>query len=264
MSRVGELPSSGACLHPPTPRDLVFGVVAFDPHAGCGTTCLAHRDGVHRWANSIRRCTNAGSTEVALFTGVGRGSIAAFPATARALRQSNVRTIEGDFRDAPTRVAHSDRAKYVWCVVRNRWFVIRDYLRAHAHEYRHVLMTDVRDAVVQADPFSWAPRDVMDARRFDLHCTVVLSGEGSGSVQVLAQSAKGVPRTLGCAGSAPLRDSDRRMLLTTDPLNAGVTLGGASAFLNFSAALSQVIAEVTTPACLAIKVCRRDECAPGG
>ena len=33
------------------------------------------------------------------------------------------------------------------------------------------------------------------------------------------------------------------------------TLGGARAFLNFSAALAEVISRVTTPACLEVKDC---------
>ena len=128
-------------------RDFIFGVVAFDPRVGCGTNCAAHREGVRRWMASIRRHTRAASVDVALFTGPGRGSIGTSPSTARLLRRAGVRLIEGDFRDNPSRVAHADGTKYMWCVVRNRWFVVRDYLRAHAHEYRTVLMTDVRDAV---------------------------------------------------------------------------------------------------------------------
>ena len=236
-------------------RDLVFGVVAFDPRVGCAASCAAHRDGVRRWSASVRRHTVATRTDVALFTGTGRGSIAADGATARVLRRANVRTIEGDFRDSPARVAHSDGNKYMWCVVRNRWFVLRDYLRAHVQEYRYVLMTDVRDAILQADPFAWAPRGAADAANFELRRSIVLSGEGSGSVKVLAQSPKGKARTLGCAGEPALDEAARTMLLATDPLNAGVTLGGAGAFLNFSAAMSDVISRVTTHACLAIKDC---------
>lgn len=234
-------------------RDLVFGVVAFDPRIGCGTACSAHREGVRRWAASVRRYTDAATTEVALFTGPGRGNIAADHGTARVLRDADVRTIEGDFRDSPERVAHTDGRRYMWCVVRNRWFVLRDFLRAHAHEYRHVLMTDVRDAVVQANPFAWTPRSGTAA--FDLRRTIVLSGEGSGSVMVLAQSPKGKARTLGCAGTPALDASAQQRLLATDPLNAGVTLGGVHAFLNFSAALADVIHRVTTASCLDVKDC---------
>ena len=141
----------------------------------------------------------------------------------------------------------------MWCVVRNRWFVVRDYLRAHAHEYRTVLMTDVRDAVVQADPFVWSPRG--SPADFDLRRSIVFSGEGSGTVKVLAQSPKGRQRTLECAGVPPLGDRARERLLSTDPLNAGVTLGGSAAFLNFSAALADVVSRVTTTKCLAVKDC---------
>ena len=45
------------------------------------------------------------------------------------------------------------------------------------------------------------------------------------------------------------------MLLDTDPLNAGVTLGGAHAFLNFSSALASLISRVTTARCLDVKDC---------
>jgi hypothetical protein len=237
-------------------RDLVFGIVAFDPRVGCGTACSAHRDGVRRWANSVRRHTSAASTELALFTGHGKGNIAATPAMERALRDADVRIIEGDFRDARDRVAHGERANYMWCVVRNRWSVIRDYLRSHAHRFRHVLMCDVRDAIVQSDPFAWAPRGRAAARAFDLRRTIVFSGEGSGSVKVLSQSKKGAPRTLSCMGNTPLSEKERKQrLLSTDPLNAGVTIGGAHAFANCSAALATLLAEVTTPACLAVKDC---------
>ena len=45
------------------------------------------------------------------------------------------------------------------------------------------------------------------------------------------------------------------MLLATEPLNAGVTLGGARAFANFSAALAALISRVTTAECLSVKDC---------
>ena len=45
----------------------------------------------------------------------------------------------------------------MWCVVRNRWFVIREFLREHAPEFRSILMTDIRDALLQADPFARRP-----------------------------------------------------------------------------------------------------------
>ena len=87
------------------------------------------------------------------------------------------------------RVAHKERARYVRCVMRNRWFVIRDHLRMHAHRYRFILMADVRDVLFQANPFAWAPHiDAVSGegsvsgldRPFDLHRSVILSGEGSG------------------------------------------------------------------------------------
>ena len=239
-------------------RDLVFGVVAFDPRVGCGTSCAAHREGVRRWASSVRRHTDPATTELALFTAHGKGSIArASAGTARALRDFGVVTYEGDFRDRAGRVAHdgtNSETPFVWCVVRNRWFVIRDHLRAHAGEYRHVLMSDVRDAIIQSDPFGWVPQQKSSG--FELHRTVVFSAEGSGSVKTLAQSKKGLPRTVDCAGTTPpLSDSAREMLKSTDPLNAGVTLGGYAAFLNFSTSLADFISHVTTLSCLKIKDC---------
>ena len=259
------LPPSGRALQARSQRNLVFGVVAFDPKTGCGAACLRDNYGesVRRWAHSVRRHTDAAQTDVAIFTGAGRGSIThGDAALASALRAANVRTIEGDFRDNAQRVAHGDASRYVWCVVRNRWSVIRDYLQAHASAYRSVLMSDVRDAVVQADPFAWRPRGPaaagvdfeVDFRSAGWHQrAVVFSGEGSGSVRTLRASKKGAPRTLQCARDASA--AQRAMLLDTDPLNAGVTLGGAAAFLNFSTALAALVARVSTTQCLSVKDC---------
>ena len=71
--------------------DFIFGIVAFDPRVGCVANCAAHREGVRRWSTSIRRHTRAASVDVALFTGEGRGSIAASAATAHVLRRAEVR-----------------------------------------------------------------------------------------------------------------------------------------------------------------------------
>ena len=67
--------------------------------------------------------------------------------------------------------------------------------------------------------------------------------------QVLRESKKGLPRTLKCARGASA--AEKRQLEGTDPLNAGVSAGDALAFLNFSTAMTRVIAHVTTAACLA-------------
>ena len=233
-------------------RDLIFGCVAFDPRSGCGDGCDrgAYAKAIRRWAHSVRLHTDPAFTDVVLFTGSGHASIEAEPKLAAALRDCSVRTLSGDFFDRPERIAHTDAARHVHCVVRNRWFVVRDFLRAHVSEYRSVLMSDVRDAVVQRDPFAWMPHGT---NPFSLQHSVVFSGEGSGSVRTLRQSRKGVPRTLQCARDAS--EVDRQRLLETEPLNAGVTLGGAHAFLNFTAALSTLISRVTTTACLDVKDC---------
>ena len=59
-------------------KDFVFGVLALDPQRGCDGACTkaAYPDSIRRWAHAIRRHTNAASTDVAIFTGEGRGSIA--------------------------------------------------------------------------------------------------------------------------------------------------------------------------------------------
>ena len=245
---------------PQSMNDFVFGVLALDPKRGCDASCIkaGFPESISRWARSVRKHTVAATTDIAIFTGEGRGSIGNLPHGIHTqleldsvLRDTRVRILHGDFADNDSRVAHSDASRFMHCVVRNRWFVIRDYLRKHGHKYRSVLMMDIRDALVQADPFAWTPHAHRDA--FSLHDAIVFSGEGSGSVRTLRQSRKGVPRTLQCARDA--REEQKRRLLDTDPLNAGVTLGGASAFLNFSTALSALIARVTTPRCLDVKDC---------
>ena len=253
--------------------------MAFDPATGCTGKCdhEAYREGVRQWVRSVRRSTHAAGTEVALFTGRARGNLASDDALARTLRRGSVRVLEGDFDDSADRVAHGKPGRFVRCVMRNRWFVIRDHLRAHIHRYRSVLMTDVRDALLQADPFTWTPSAGAASptlwtpsnegggdggssgithdggTHFDLRRSIVLSGEGSGSVRTLRESKKGKQRTLLCAGDAS--ESEKRAMLATDPLNAGVTLGGAEAFLNFSSALATLISRVTTLECLAVKDC---------
>jgi hypothetical protein len=166
-------------------KDLVFGIVAFDPVTGCSGKCKpeAYRVGVRQWVNSVRRSTQRDRTEVALFTGKGPGNLVRDTVLARVLRRSSVRVLEGDFDDSNERVAHREPSRHVHCVMRNRWFVIRDHLRSHAHRYRFVLMTDVRDVLLQGDPFQWRPDELQRAgsERFDLTRTVVLSGEGSGA-----------------------------------------------------------------------------------
>ena len=183
-------------------------------------------------------------TDVLIFTGVGRGSIAADGAMLRWLTGQGVRLSEGDYTDNAVRVAHTDPARHVWCVMRNRWFVIADYLAAHAARYRYVLMSDTKDAVLQANPFEGA---------HDMRGAVVFSGEGAGKVRTLRQSRKGRPRTLNCARG--VGDAARLRLDQTEPLNAGVTAGDARAFANFTRALSRLIAHVSTVECLATKDC---------
>ena len=236
--------------------DLVFGVVAFDPITGCSGKCdsAAYQHGVQRWVHSIREHTERAQTEIALFTGQDKGSVVGDAKIARVLAEEGVRVLEGNFYDSDDRVAHSNRNTYIYCVMRNRWFVIRDYLRRHVHRYRYVLMTDVRDVVLQANPFQWTPHaDLAIGGSFDLSRSVILSGEGSGKVRTLRQSKKGMSRTLQCARGST--DVQRASLLDTDPLNAGVTVGGAIALLNFSSALATLIAHVTTTDCLAVKDC---------
>jgi hypothetical protein len=207
----------------------------------------------------VRRHTVAAHTHVGIFTGHGRGSVTmADPTLAADLRASEVQLLEADFSDRAGRVAHTERSRFVHCVVRNRWFVIRDYLRVHAGTYERVLMSDVRDAIIQANPFTWTPPGEASASRstltgFRWDRAVIFSGEGSGAVRTLRQSKKGVPRTLSCASGAT--EDQRKMLLDTDPLNAGVTAGGAEAFLNFSTALATLISRVTTRECLQVKDC---------
>jgi hypothetical protein len=224
--------------------DFVFGVVAFDSDHGCQGKCVRadFDQGVRQWVSSVRRHTDLAHTEVAIFTGERRGNVVTGnTALADELRKAHVHVIEGDFGDAPSRVAHRERSKYVHCVMRNRWFVIRDHLRRHHSRYRHVLMADVRDAILQANPFGWTPQSVPSERTrpgaqgaspwaathagtgagtggFDLSQSIVMSGEGSGKVRTLKASRKGLPRTIQCA--ANVSEETKSYLLTTDPLNA--------------------------------------------
>ena len=232
-------------------RDLVFGVVAFRPDSGCtqskhaGQQCdrSPYYKGLRRWVRSIRMVLTPERADVLIFTGAGKGSLASDPTTGRWLQEQGVRLVEGDYADSASRVAHTDPSRYVWCVMRNRWFVIAEYLQRHSWRYRNVLMSDTKDAVLQADPFA----------AVDMHGAIVFSGEGGGKVLRLRDSKKGLPRTLNCArGVSP---EARLTLGNTEPLNAGVTAGDARAFANFSSALSRLVAHVTTTACLATKDC---------
>ena len=238
------------------PRDLVFGVVAFRPdgcsqsaHAGKQCDRSPYYEGVRRWVRSVRMHVPVERADVLIFTGAAKGSLASDADMARWLGDHGVLLAEGDFADSADRVAHGSPARHVWCVMRNRWFVIADYLEQHAAEYRYVMMSDTKDAVVQADPFSGA------ARAAQLRGSVVMSAEGGRSTKVptLRDSRKGVPRTLNCARG--VAEKERERLLHTDPLNAGVTAGDARAFANFSRALSRLIARVTTLGCLETKDC---------
>ena len=235
--------------------DLVFGVVAFPPadKAKAAASFRApYLKGVRRWVRSVRQATTAAQTQLLLFTSEGAGALTADAAMARWLAEQRVAVEYGDFADAPSRVAHGAPEKFIWCVMRNRWFVIADYLERHAGRFRYVLMTDVRDVVLQADPFAAAlAKNLVDGAQ----STVVFSGEGAGRVKQLRDSKKGKPRTLDCAGPAPLRAPERQKLLATEPLNAGVTLGGAAAFRNFSRAMAAVIQRTTSAACVGIKDC---------
>ena len=181
------------------PADLVFGVLAHNPACGGTLDCASLRtrmqEGLHMWVRSVRAHTDAAHTEVMLFTGRGNGSLLAHAPTAAWLRERSVRVLEADYADSDARVAHRDRRLHVWCVNRNRWFVIRDYLQTRASRYRFVLMSDTRDAVLQADPFALrAPSGGLLLDR-----AMVFSGEGAGAVRTLRQSKKGMPRTLRCA-----------------------------------------------------------------
>lgn len=233
------------------PRDLVFGVVAFRPDSGCtqskhaGKQCdrSPYYKGLRRWVRSVRMVLPPERADVLVFTGAGKGSLASNEATALWLREQGVRLVEGEYADSAARVAHTDPSRHVWCVMRNRWFVIAEYLQRHSWRYRHVLMSDTKDAVVQADPFA----------AVDMSGAVVFSGEGGGKVLRLRDSKKGLPRTLNCARGASA--AARLAMGDTEPLNAGVTAGDARAFANFSSALARLVAHVTTPACLETKDC---------
>ena len=111
----------------------------------------------------MRQATTAAQTQLLLFTSEGAGALTADAAMARWLAEQRVAVEYGDFADAPSRVAHGAPEKFIWCVMRNRWFVIADYLERHAGRFRYVLMTDVRDVVLQADPFAAAlARNLVD------------------------------------------------------------------------------------------------------
>ena len=239
--------------------DLVFGVVAFPPADKAKATAsfrAPHFKGVRRWVRSVRQATSAAQTQLLLFTSEGAGALTADAAMARWLAEQRVAVEYGDFADAPSRGAHGAPEKFIWCVMRNRWFVIADYLERHAGRFRYVLMTDVRDVVLQADPFAAAlAKNLVDGSQ----STVVFSGEGAGRVKQLRDSKKGKPRTLDCAGPAPLRAPERQKLLATEPLNAGVTLGGAAAFRNFSRDGRRDPA-TTSAACVGIKDCTDQGC----
>jgi len=191
---------------------------------------------------SVRQYTPAASSELVLFTGRGEDSLAADRRMARWLAAAHATLVEEDYDDDASTVAHGNPKRFVWCVMRNRWFAIARYLTPRAALYRYVLMSDTRDALLQAPPFAWR-----------LDGAVAFSGEGSGKVRTLRQSKKGLPRTLMCARGAS--KAERRALLDTEPLNAGVTIGDATAFLNFSLAMTRVIRRVTTEECVQVKDC---------
>ena len=196
------------------PADLVFGVLAHNPACGGTLDCAQLRtrmqEGLHMWVRSVRAHTDAAHTEVMLFTGRGNGSLLAHAPTAAWLRERSVRVLEADYADSDARVAHRDRKLHVWCVNRNRWFVIRDFLQTRASRYRFVLMSDTRDAVLQADPFGLRT----PSGGLLLDRAMVFSGEGAGAVRTLRQSKKGMPRTLRCARG--VSEAGRARLLDTE------------------------------------------------
>lgn len=233
--------------------DLIFGVVAFNPAVTQVRT--PYLEGVHRWIRSVRKHTVESQTELVLFTGRGKGSIERDESAAKWIRELNVHVVEDDFYDDYSRVEHGDSKRFVWCVMRNRWFVISKFLAPRILRYRYVLMSDTRDVLVQGPPFEWSASPFGTASRSSrlLDGAVVFSGEGSGKVRTLRQSKKGLPRTLKCARG--ITATERRAMLDTEPLNAGVTLGTATAFLNFSWAMTRIIKQTTTVGCLEIKDC---------
>jgi hypothetical protein len=46
-------------------------------------------------------------------------------------------------------------AQFLWNVQASRYLHYRDYLYVHRAKYHWVMLTDVRDVIFQADPFSW-------------------------------------------------------------------------------------------------------------
>ena len=143
--------------------------------------------------------TDAAQTEIVIFSGRGQGSLLADAKLSAWLRAKGVQVVEADYADSSERVSHGDPAlRFVWCVMRNRWFVIASYLEARVDRYRFVLMTDIRDAIVQADPFAHDSSGAASLRSG----AMVFSGEGTGKVMTLRQSRKGAQRTIGCARDA--------------------------------------------------------------
>ena len=234
--------------------DLVIGVLVSNPD-GCyrgggtnGSSCDMRPvfDGALRWAYSVRRHT-APDTQIVLLT--ERSSFKAVQSFARRLEaQLGVQLVQGDFMDNAERVEHDGTggSRFVWCPMRNRWFVIRDFLRqrmiSRQPEYRHVLMSDVRDVIVQRDPFANASL---------LAGTVIFSGEG----RTLRHSRKGLPRTVTCARELGADPDTLKWLQTTEPMNAGVTLAGGRAYRQFVEAFTLLLTKVTTPPCLAVRDC---------
>ena len=97
--------------------------------------------------------------------------------------------------------------------------MIRDFLREHVNVYRFVLMADIWDSILQADPFRWMPSTAnahsvdRTIGQVDLQRSIIFSGEGAGSVPTLRASKKGRARTMGCAGA--MSETDRGVLLDT-------------------------------------------------
>ena len=133
----------------------------------------AYNEGVHRWVRSVRMATDASRTDVLLFTGRGQGSLLADAKVSAWLAAADVQVVEAkretsnetrrallgpckhmfltrflhapivattrqqvveaDYEDTASRVGHGDASRFVWCVMRNRWFVISRHLEPIVH-----------------------------------------------------------------------------------------------------------------------------------
>ena len=66
-----------------------------------------------------------------------------------------------------------------------RWIAVYDFLKNHGHEYKNVVMTDLRDVYFQTNPFEWLDKNLGDKKIVAVSESLIYKNESWGNQNLM-------------------------------------------------------------------------------